>query len=124
MEKPEHVAQDSTPLGGPLPPSLSAVQSGMWRVVTERNSAGGKVLSFWDPCLAYLRSMCDLQYALYFLSDVYRAGPGIFALYVASNFLTGIDTGIRLYHTNRVLAEVGLRLLCTLVSHSTPLLPR
>ncbi|GJE87099.1 lipid A export ATP-binding/permease protein MsbA [Phanerochaete sordida] len=106
MEKPEHVAQDSTLLGGPLPPSLSAVQSGMWRVVTERNSAGGKVLSFWDPCLAYLRSMCDLQYALYFLSDVYRAGPGIFALYVASNFLSGIDTGIRLYHTNRVLAEV------------------
>ncbi|EKM54933.1 uncharacterized protein PHACADRAFT_255149, partial [Phanerochaete carnosa HHB-10118-sp] len=89
---------------GSLPPSLTSMSVGMWRLIYDARPA--RLSTSWKQGLMKWKQAVLDQHLLRLLFDIYDLGPGLFFFCVFSRLVRGFEDACTIYFSNRLIRSI------------------
>ena len=88
----------------PLPPSLTSITNGMWRIIYDRETS-----SMWSRAYLKLKQTFLDRNLVRLFVDIYSIGPGLLLLCTVCHLVRGVEDACAFYYSTRLLSAVCSR---------------
>jgi hypothetical protein len=87
---------------GPLPPSLTSANAGIWQIIYDRGTG-----SSWAQAFSKLKQTFLDRSLVRLLLDIYHLAPDLLFLCTACHLIDGIESACTFYYSTRLISSVS-----------------